>query len=336
MNTIALMRYLEDMKYVLITGCAGFLGSNLAKHHLVVGDGVWGLDCFASSDPKSAHFARLQEYPRFVFKEHDITDPHFPEMPSHFDVVYNLACPASPPVYQSMPIFTMKTCVLGTANVLDIAGEMKCPLVHASTSEVYGNPKRNPQKESQWGNVNSYGPRACYDEGKRAAEALCYDYLHSRGVDARLCRIFNTYGPNMDPYDGRVVSNFIRQALKDEPLTIYGDGLQTRSFCYVSDLIRGIVAMGELEKNPGTPVNLGNPHDFTILELAIKALSKVQGLSEDMTLTEQSIKTLPLPVDDPVQRKPDVTLAKKLLGWEPTVMLDEGLERTIEYFRSIV
>ena len=244
-----------------------------------------------------------------------------------FDVIYNFACPASPPKYQSIPIQTMMTCTVGLMNVLEIAKKHRSVVVHASTSEIYGDPAVNPQPESYRGNVNSYGPRSCYDEGKRAAEALCYDYRQVHGVDARLVRIFNTYGPHMDPHDGRVVSNFICQALRGEQLTVYGDGSQTRSFCYVDDLIRGIVAMGSLEKNPETPVNLGNPGEFTVRQLAEKVTHKVFG-------NETPVVYMPLPKDDPTQRKPDITLAQSLLGWRPEVLLDEGLNRTVEYFRN--
>jgi UDP-glucuronate decarboxylase len=324
------------MKNVLVTGAAGFLGSHLAKHHLDAGDRVHGFDDFCSSDPGSAHLADLRSYESFTLQVCSITDI---QMRDHamawankngdVDLIYNFACPASPPRYQDMPIHTMLTCVAGTENMLKVAEDFNAVLVHASTSEVYGDPDTSPQPESYRGCVNSYGPRACYDEGKRAAEALCYDYLNSYNVDARLVRIFNTYGPNMDPYDGRVVSNFIRQALKREPLTVYGHGQQTRSFCYVDDLIRGIVALGTLESNPATPVNLGNPDEFKVIELAEKVARKLC----DGKLVRGNHS---MPADDPRQRCPDISRAQQLLGWEPKVTLDEGLDRTIEYLRSVV
>jgi UDP-glucuronate decarboxylase len=321
------------MKKVLVTGVAGFLGSHLAKHHLEAGDQVLGIDDFCSSTQTSMHLKDLCGYETFSFVECDITKPIVNDhiggwqyQRKGLDLIYNFACPASPPRYQEMPVHTMLTCVVGTERMLAAAELYDAVLVHASTSEVYGDPDRSPQPESYRGCVNSYGPRACYDEGKRAAEALCYDYLDSYSVDARMVRIFNTYGPNMDPYDGRVVSNFIRQALKREPLTVYGDGSQSRSFCYVDDLIRGIVALGALDHNPATPINLGNPNEFTILELANEVVKRLGG-----DLTRQS-----LPVDDPTQRCPDITKAKELLKWEPKVQLADGLDKTIAYFKGVV
>lgn len=334
---MVMMRYLEGMKYVLVTGAAGFLGSHLAQRHLDAGDRVWGFDCFISSDPKSGHFVDLLANEQFVFREHDITERSLPPgLPARFDTIYNFACPASPPAYQDVPVFTTLTCVVGTSNMLDLAGRMNCTLIHASTSEVYGDPSISPQDESYRGYVNSYGPRACYDEGKRAAEALCYDNLHSHEVDARLVRIFNTYGPHMDPYDGRVVSNFIRQALKHEKLTIYGDGRQSRSFCYVDDLIRGIVAVGALEENPQGPINLGNPNEFTVKELAEQVIKKIYSGNELSLELKNMVEYSDIPVDDPKQRCPNIARAKKLLDWEPEVMLDEGLDKTIAYFRTVV
>jgi UDP-glucuronate decarboxylase len=315
------------MKNVLVTGAAGFLGSHLCKHHLDAGDRVWGLDNYCSSDPNSAHLKDLLAYETFTFIEGDICDDHTEwfSRPSKLDLILNFACPASPPVYQAMPIHTMMTCTVGTANVLELAQRHGAVMVHASTSEVYGDPESSPQKETYRGRVNSYGPRACYDEGKRAAEALCFDYRKSHGVDARLVRIFNTYGPNMDPHDGRVVSNFICQALRGEKLTVYGDGTQTRSFCYVSDLIRGIVAMGALDKNPETPINLGNPTEYGVYSLAHEVKKRLGG----------DIIFQPLPIDDPTQRCPDITLAREILEWEPKVQLARGFEMTIAYFRSL-
>ena len=238
-------------------------------------------------------------------------------------MIYNFACPASPPKYQKTPIETTLTCVTGTNNVLALARQ-KTVVIHASTSEVYGDPAISPQSENYRGSVNPYGPRSCYDEGKRAAEALCYDYRQKLNRDVRLIRIFNTYGPQMDLADGRVITNFIQQALSNEPLTVYGDGNQTRSFCYVSDLINGITSLARLGENPGTPINLGNPQEFTILELVEKIRSRFNS----------KVNFLPLPVDDPLQRKPDISLAKKILSWQPTVDLDEGLNLTIEYFQK--
>lgn len=320
------------MKRVIVTGGAGFLGSHLALHHLEQGDKVLCIDNFCSSlgsiGTPSAHFKELQSFENFAYMAEDISDHNLPLMLRDWDgeLIYNFACPASPPRYQAMPIETMMTCVVGTRNMLKVAQRTGAVLVHASTSEVYGDPEHSPQQERYRGCVNSYGPRACYDEGKRAAEALCYDYLHKEGVDARMVRIFNTYGPNMDPDDGRVVSNFICQALRGKSLTVYGDGGQTRSFCYVSDLIRGIVALGSLQENPGTPVNCGNPVEFTVLELAKEVQRRLGG----------EISFRPLPTDDPMQRCPDITLARELLKWEPRIMLGEGLGHTIEYFKRLV
>jgi UDP-glucuronate decarboxylase len=314
-----------------VTGVAGFLGSHLAKHHLEAGDRVLGLDDFCSSDKGSAHLKDLCSYELFSFIEQDIGEPlrlgnHWYERNGGLDLIYNFACPASPPRYQEMPIHTMLTCVVGTERMLALAEDHEAVLVHASTSEVYGDPDRSPQPESYRGCVNSYGPRACYDEGKRAAEALCFDYLHQYQVDARLVRIFNTYGPNMDPYDGRVVSNFIRQALKGESMTVFGNGSQSRSFCYVDDLIRGIVALGALQKNPEMPINIGNPNEFSILELADQVRFRLGG---DIVYHD-------LPIDDPTQRCPDITKAKELLKWEPKVQLVDGLDKTIAYFKGVV
>lgn len=313
-------------KRVLITGSAGFLGSHLVQDHLVQGDDVHGVDNFSSSWANSRHHRRLISHEKnYSFVQGDISVSSFVERFKgiKFDLIYNFACPASPPRYQEIPIETMMTCVAGTQNVLSLA-RTNTIVIHASTSEVYGDPSISPQPESYRGSVNSYGPRACYDEGKRAAEALCYDYKNKRGVDARLVRIFNTYGPQMDLLDGRVITNFVNQALGEKPLTVYGDGSQTRSFCYVSDLIRGIVSLGEAPKNPGTPINLGNPQEFTILDLVEKMRLRFNC----------KIEFKSLPVDDPLQRKPDITLAQQYLSWNPVVDLDEGLDRTIQYFRS--
>jgi len=321
------------MRTVLVTGVAGFLGSHLAKHHLDQGDEVVGIDNFCSSSPGSQHFQDLNKRKNFTFLHRDICAflfDHIGEFCFNMpDVIYNFACPASPPIYQEMPVLTMQTCVVGTMNMLELASKTGAVLVHASTSEVYGDPTVSPQQESYRGYVNSYGPRACYDEGKRAAEALCYDYLNMYQTDARLVRIFNTYGPHMDPNDGRVVSNFICQTLKGKPLTIYGSGEQSRSFCYVDDLVRAVVTLGRLDKNPRGPINVGNPFEFTINELAKLVVEKVPGT--DLKLVQQA-----LPVDDPTQRRPDITRAKEFLGWEPRVQLSEGLDRSIEYFRNVL
>lgn len=328
------------MKNVLVTGAAGFLGSHLCKYHIDRGDTVLGVDNFSSSVKYSDHLSKLLVKKRyyddsFTFHEADITNAialkaiteKFRKKHDYIDTIYNFACPASPPRYQAMPIETMLTCTVGVSNVLNVASDHDAVVVHASTSEVYGDPEVSPQPESYRGRVNSYGPRSCYDEGKRAAEALCYDYFMKCKVDARLVRIFNTYGPNMDPYDGRVVSNFIVQAMKGERLTVYGDGSQTRSFCYVDDLIRAIIAMGDRATNPGTPINIGNPDEFTIAALADKVNEKFG--------SSLGIEFKPLPQDDPLQRKPDISAAKELLGWTPVVSLDQGLEKTIEYFKNI-
>jgi UDP-glucuronate decarboxylase len=316
------------MRHVLITGSAGFLGSHLVLHHVAAGDRVYGVDNYSSSKPLSRHHRKIikDSGDKYLFSVADVSNPEFPRLFKEIplDIIYNFACPASPPRYQNIPVETMMTCVAGTRNILATARH-KTVVVHASTSEIYGDPQVSPQSESYRGQVNSYGPRSCYDEGKRAAEALCYDYRHKHGIDARLIRIFNTYGPHMDIEDGRVVTNFIGQALRGEALTIYGDGSQTRSFCYVDDLIRGIISLAQLPENPGTPVNLGNPNEFTIKELA----HKIQ------LIFGSTIENKSLPIDDPLQRRPDVSLAKKLFGWEPSVQLDEGLYKTIEYFKSI-
>ena len=336
---------------VLITGAAGFLGSHLMLHHLKKGDTVLGIDNFCSSKPNSDHVKMinllLKDGKRGMLMAGDISERGhdgllgcFSEfesrgLGSQFNVIYNFACPASPPIYQDMPILTMMTCVAGTEAVLSLAEKHRAILVHASTSEVYGDPDISPQHESYRGIVNSYGPRSCYDEGKRAAEALCYDYLNTYKVDARLVRIFNTYGPHMDPHDGRVVSNFINQALRGHKLTVYGGGVQSRSFCYVDDLIRGITGVAELERNPGCPINLGNPNEFTIKELAQEVIRKVYGGDKLSLALEHMIEDRPMPIDDPRQRCPDISRARELLGWEPRVHLAEGLDKTIGYFRTL-
>lgn len=327
------------MKTVIVTGAAGFLGSHLSKHHLDAGDWVLGVDDFSSSEPNSAHLNELKAYETFQFVDASVCDDYktwMPELKRSIDLVYNFACPASPPIYQAMPVHTMMTCVVGTGNMLELASLHGAILVHASTSEVYGDPAFTPQPESYRGCVNSYGPRSCYDEGKRSAEALCYDFKNAHGVDARLVRIFNTYGPNMDPHDGRVVSNFICQALRGEKMTVYGEGEQGRSFCYVDDLIRGIVALGALDANPCTPINLGNPHEITVMQLARRVIGQVYGGNEFSLRAETMVDHKPFPVDDPLQRCPDITLARRLLDWEPRVSLDEGLAKAVEYFRGVI
>jgi UDP-glucuronate decarboxylase len=306
------------LKRILVTGGGGFIGSHLVETLLAQGHEVICLDNFFTGSKDN--IAHLLGRPRFELLRHDVVQPIFLEV----DQVYNLACPASPVHYQYNPVKTVKTNVLGTLNMLGLAKRVKARILQASTSEVYGDPKVHPQTEDYWGNVNPIGPRSCYDEGKRLAETLMMDYSRSNGVEVRIVRIFNTYGPRMAFDDGRVVSNFVLQALKGEPLTVYGQGSQTRSFCYVCDMVAGLMAMMECENFIG-PVNLGNPGEFTILELAQKVLA--------MTHSKSAIEFRPLPADDPVQRRPDISLAKARLGWEPSVALEQGLATTIEDFR---
>jgi UDP-glucuronate decarboxylase len=310
------------IKRILVTGGAGFLGSHLCDRLVDRGDDVICVDNFFTS--QKSNVAHLLAKPNFELIRHDVTHPMWLEV----DEIYNLACPASPCHYQYNPIKTIKTSVMGAINVLGLAKRVRARVLHASTSEVYGDPDVHPQPESYRGNVNPIGPRACYDEGKRAAETLMFDYRRQNGVDVRVVRIFNTYGPRMHPFDGRVVSNFIRQALAGEDITIYGDGEQSRSFCYVDDLIDGLLRMMELEEEFPGPVNLGNPDEFTIRELA-ELVVKLSGASSRV------VKARPLPEDDPLQRQPDITLARRRLGWEPRIALREGLARTIDWFRSI-
>jgi len=305
---------------VLITGAAGFLGSHLADRLLADGHEVIGVDnLFTGSKENISH---LRAHERFEFIRHDVTFPLYLEV----DVIFNLACPASPYWYQKDPVQTLKTSVHGAINMLGLARRTGARIVQASTSEVYGDPAVSPQPESYWGNVNPIGPRSCYDEGKRAAETLFSDYRRQHGVDTRIARIFNTYGPRMAVNDGRVVSNFVVQALRGEPLTIYGDGSQTRSFCFVSDLISGLVALADADDNPEGPINLGNPVEVTIQEIAERVVGLIGSNS--------SVDYLPLPQDDPTQRRPDVTRARELLNWEATVPLDSGLPSTVDYFRG--
>lgn len=306
---------------ILITGGAGFLGSHLCDKLIAQGHEVVCLDNLFTGS--KANIAHLASNPNFEFVRHDVIDPFKYEV----DQIYNLACPASPPHYQYNPIKTTKTSVMGAINCLGLAKRIKARVFQASTSEVYGDPSVHPQPESYWGNVNPIGRRSCYDEGKRCAETLFFDYYREHKVDIRVVRIFNTYGPRMHPNDGRVVSNFIVQALKGENLTVYGDGRQTRSFCYVDDLIEGFVRLMKQTRTVG-PVNLGNPGEFTMLELAEQVLK--------LTKSKSKIVHQPLPTDDPKQRRPDITLARKYLKWEPKVPLSEGLERTIAYFKTKV
>ncbi len=304
---------------ILITGGAGFLGSHLSERLIQEGHEVICLDNFYTG--RRANIKHLLSNPSFELMRHDVIDPFKAEV----DQIYNLACPASPVHYQSNPIKTVKTSVMGAINCLGLAKRVGARVFQASTSEVYGDPEVHPQPESYRGNVNPIGPRACYDEGKRCAETLFFDYHRQNGVDIRVVRIFNTYGPRMLANDGRVVSNFIVQALRGEDITIYGDGSQTRSFCYVDDLIEGFLRLMNAEGLTG-PVNIGNPGEFTMLELAGMVLKLVGGKSK--------IVHCPLPQDDPLQRQPDITIAREKLGWEPTIALEDGLVRTIAYFKG--
>ncbi len=308
-------------KRILVTGGAGFLGSHLCDRLVAEGHDVICLDNFFTS--QKTNVWHLLSHPNFELIRHDITLPIWLEV----DQIYHLACPAAPGHYQYNPIRTIKTAVLGTIHALGIAKRCRARLLQASTSEVYGDPEVHPQPETYRGAVNPIGPRACYDEGKRVAETLCFDYHRVHGVDIRLVRIFNTYGPRMHPFDGRVVSNFIRQALAGEDITIYGDGSQTRSFCYCDDLVEGLIRMMNGPDDFHGPVNLGNPNEFTIAELARWTL--------ELTGSSSRIVHKPLPADDPVRRQPDITLARQRLGWEPRVPLREGLQRTIDWFRTI-
>lgn len=309
------------MKQILVTGGAGFIGSHLCERLLNEGNNVLCLDNYFTG--RKQNIIHLQNNPYFEPVRHDVTLPYFAEV----DEIYNLACPASPIHYQLDPVSTVKTSVIGAIHMLGLAKRVKARILQASTSEVYGDPVVHPQEESYWGNVNPIGTRSCYDEGKRCAETLFMDYHRQNKVDVKIIRIFNTYGPRMRPDDGRVVSNFIMQALKNEDITIYGDGLQTRSFQYVDDLVEGMVRMMGTEDFIG-PVNIGNPVEFTMLELAEKIII--------LTGSKSKIIHLPLPADDPKQRRPDITLAKeKLNGWVPKVRLAEGLKETIEYFRGL-
>jgi UDP-glucuronate decarboxylase len=310
------------MKKILVTGGAGFLGSHLCERLLKEGNEVICLDNFFTGS--KSNVLHLLDNPYFELIRHDVTMPFFIEV----DQIYNLACPASPVHYQYNPIKTIKTSVMGAINMLGLAKRINGRILQASTSEVYGDPTVHPQEESYWGNVNPWGPRSCYDEGKRSAETLFMDYHIQNKVDIKVIRIFNTYGPRMHPNDGRVVSNFIVQALKGKDITIYGDGMQTRSFQYVDDLIEGMIRMMASRDGFTGPVNIGNPYEFSMLELAEKVIKH--------TGSKSKIIHLDAPQDDPTRRQPNIELAKKELGWEPTIQLDEGLIKTIEYFKNTI
>ncbi len=308
-------------KRVLVTGGAGFIGSHLCKRLLAAGSSVICLDNYFTGARENV--AELLPDPNFEAIRHDVTFPLALEV----DEIYNLACPASPIHYQFDPVQTTKTNVHGAINVLALAHRCRAKILQASTSEVYGDPEVHPQPETYWGRVNPIGPRACYDEGKRCAETLFFDYHRQHGVRIKVARIFNTYGPRMRPDDGRVVSTFINQALAGVPITLFGTGQQTRSFCYVDDLVEGLIRLMDTPDEVTGPVNLGRPQEFTMLELAQAILAQ--------TGSRSPIEHRPLPADDPIQRRPDITLARQLLDWEPTVPLEEGLRRTIEYFRGL-
>lgn len=307
---------------ILLTGAAGFLGSHLTAALLEKDYQVIGLDDLSTGS--KLNLLKFQSNPNFEFVNQDVRLPFNAEV----DGILNFACPASPRHYQSDPVRTIETNFLGIINMLHLAKSRGAKLVQASTSEVYGDPSVSPQPETYWGNVNPIGIRSCYDEGKRAAETLCFDYRRQFNMDTRVLRIFNTYGPNMSPDDGRVVSNFIVQAITGRDITIYGDGSQTRSFCYVSDLVAGIIKLFEVGNNPELPINLGNPNEFTMLQLAESVLR--------LTKSKSKIIFQPLPQDDPQQRRPDISRASEVLGWKPNVQLEEGLQKTIEYFKELI
>ncbi len=314
-------RSYSNRRRVLVTGGAGFLGSHLIDRLIEAGHEVLCVDnLFTGTKDNLAH---LHGNPRFEFLRHDVTFPLFVEVYE----IYNLACPASPIHYQHDPVQTTKTSVHGAINMLGLAKRLGCKILQASTSEVYGDPAVHPQTEDYWGHVNPIGTRSCYDEGKRCAETLFFDYHRQHGLAIKVARIFNTYGPRMHPADGRVVSNFIMQALRDKPISIYGDGAQSRSFCYVDDLVAGLIALMATRKDVTGPINLGNPREFTVRQLAEKVI--------ELTGSKSQLKQEPLPPDDPRQRQPDIAKARRDLAWEPKVELDEGLVKTIDYFRQL-
>jgi UDP-glucuronate decarboxylase len=315
-------RIYDSRKRILVTGGAGFLGSHLVDRLLGQGHEVLCADNLFTGTKRNVE--HLHSHPRFEFMRHDVTFPLFVEV----DEIYNLACPASPIHYQHDPVQTTKTSVHGAINMLGLAKRLRCRILQASTSEVYGDPTVHPQTEDYWGNVNPIGVRSCYDEGKRCAETLFFDYHRQHGLEIKVARIFSTYGPRMHQSDGRVVSNFIVQALKREPITLYGDGNQTRSFCYVDDLVSGLIKLMESPAELTGPINLGNPNEFTMRQLAELVLAE--------TGAQSVLKLMPLPPDDPKQRQPDITRARKTLGWEPSTPLVEGLKPTVSYFRTLL
>ena len=307
-------------KRIAVTGGAGFLGSHLCERLIADGHEVVCLDNFFTGARRNIE--HLLDNHNFELVRHDVVQPFVIEV----DQIYHLACPASPVHYQRNPVRTIRTAVQGTLNMLDMAREVRARILIASTSEIYGDPQEHPQRETYWGHVNPIGPRACYDEGKRCAEALTVSYKQQYGIETRIARIFNTYGPRMHPSDGRVVSNFIVQSLRDQPITVYGDGQQTRSFCYVSDLVEAFVRLMSLETDPG-PINLGNPRELTVVDLAKMTI--------EMTGSSSRLVREPLPADDPVRRKPDISKAEEVLKWRPQVPIEDGLRRTIDYFKSV-